>query len=39
MRKLEEILDLERWETWLYVVVLPAGFVAAGMLGALIGMI
>lgn len=39
MKNIEEILDLERWEKWLYLAVLPAGFICAALVGAWIGSI
>ena len=41
MRKFEDIqslldLDLAGWEKWLYGIILPAGFILAGVIGALI---
>jgi hypothetical protein len=29
--------EFDRWELWLYIVILPAGFIASGMMGWLIG--
>jgi hypothetical protein len=31
------MLDLDGWEAWLYGVILPAGFIIAGVLGYTIG--
>lgn len=36
MRKyfdIQTMLDLDGWEVWLYGVILPAGFIIAGVLG------
>ena len=37
MRWIFEVLDLEKWEQWLYLAFLPGGFVVAALCGALVG--
>ena len=37
MRWIFEVLDLEKGEQWLYLAILPAGFVVAALCGALVG--
>ena len=37
MSWISDILDLEKWEQWLYLAILPAGFVAVALCGALVG--
>ena len=39
MKWIFEVLDLEKWEQWLYLAVLPAGFICAALVGAWIGSI
>ncbi len=31
------LLDDQKWEQWLYLAILPAGFVVAALCGALVG--
>ena len=37
MKWIFEVLDLEKWEQWLYLAILPAGFVVAALCGSLVG--
>ena len=35
MRKFLDFMEMEKWEFWLYVVILPLGFIIAGTIGCL----
>jgi hypothetical protein len=37
IKNIEKLMDMDRWETWVYGVILPVGFILAIVIGSSIG--